>query len=278
MSEVEILPRMEFQTVLPNEEKKKDKIIDAIIIAPEISLRKKARVALKSGYLPTTMFSEEQVVTIARAGEELGLPFMSSLRSISLVDGKITLEAGLMRALVFRRIKGAKIDFIECTSEKCIVEMQREGGKVNRFVYTIEDAKQAGLLKKSNWQKYPISMLIARASAIGCRSIFPDALLGGSVYDPDEIGLTISEYEIEIERLKSEIISLAVALPEEKRTACLDQTQDAVSRCNVTLLEKILLRTREIVEGRELQEGKVEVVQVVESDPIEVETNNRGIK
>jgi hypothetical protein len=260
---------MEQQTVVvsPGIGSDDRKPIDAIIVAPEVALRKKARVALKSGYLPSTIFTEEQVVTIVRAGEELGIPFMSSLRSISLVDGKITLEAGLMRALVFRRIRDAQIDFIECSSEKCIVEMQRPGGKVNRFIYTIDDAKVAGLLKKSNWQKYPISMLIARASAIGCRAIFPDALIGGSIYDPDEIGnLPPSEFDIEIERIRQDILSLAVALPEDKRTVCLDQTQEAVSRCNVVMLEKILFRVREIVEGRNVEEGTVEVEVV--SDPI----------
>lgn len=262
------------------EDKKLPALTERILADTERNLRRKARIALKSRYLPVSIYNEEQVITIVRAGEELGLPFMSSLRSISIIEGKISLESSLMRALVFRKIPNSRIDFIECSSEKCIIEMQRPGGKVNTFIFTIEDAKRAGLLKKNNWTKYPISMLIARASAIGCRAIFPDALLGGAVYDPDELEseVQISEYEVEIEKFRSEILALSTSLPEDKRTMCIDQTNDAAFKCNVSMLEKILVRTREIVENfksnKEESDGQIvvpignEVTQITNSQEV----------
>jgi len=222
-----------------------------------IMLREKAKVFLRSGYAPVSMYREEQVITIVRAGQELGLPFHASLRCISIIEGKIALEAALMRALVFRKIKGARIDFIECSAERCVVEMQRPGGRVNAFVYTIEDARRAGLLSKKNWQRHPISMLIARASSIGCKAIFADALLGGNVFDPDEIDEITNENsdeQLEIDKLRESIYALASSLSEERRVVCLQQAQQAISQRNTTLLEKILAKLREIVEGRELRE------------------------
>jgi hypothetical protein len=238
------------------EEPKAKPAIEQVLVATEAQLRRKARIALKSGYLPSTVYTEDQVLTIVRAGEELGLPFMSSLRSIHLIEGKIGLDATVMRALVFRKIPGARIDFLECSAERCLVEMQRPGGKTNVFAFTIEDARRAGLLKKNNWIKYPISMLIARASALGIRAIFPDAILGadGLMYELDEISDEISlhpkmsERDIEIEKIRSQILALIVSMPEEKRTACIDQTNRAAEKYNIELLNKILARTKEIVE------------------------------
>lgn len=243
------------------------------IIKPssELQIRRKAKLALRSGYLPPNIFTEEQVFVIVKAGEELGIPFMSSIRSISLVEGKITLESSLMRALVFRKIPGARIDFIEASSEKCVVEMQRPGGKVNRFTFTIEDAKKAGLAQKKNWQRFPISMLISRVSAIGCRAVFPDALLGGNVYDPEELesASVVSEFDLEVENLKQSISAIVMDLPEEKRTICIDQMNDAVNRGNVNMLKKILSRTKEIIEEFKSESLNNEVAdEIVETEEV----------
>ena len=74
-------------------------------------------------------------------------------------------------------------------------------------------------------------------------------------------------------RIHKEILALSIALPEDKRTVCLDQTQEAMSRSNIQMLEKIRSRVKELVEGRELvEEGKVEVEVV--SDPIVSETQS----
>lgn len=234
--------------------------VEQVLLATEFSLRKRARVALKSGYLPTSIYTEEQVLMIVRAGEELGLPFMASLRSISLVEGKIALEATLMRALALRKIKGSKIVFHECSAQRCVVEMSRPSAAI-MVTYSVEDAQRAELTKKTNWRRHPISMLIARASAIGCRAIFADALLGGSVYDPDELDRSgdgsMSEQDVEIERFKQEIEALAVALPEEKREACLRQTRDAALTGNVALLQKIRDRVKSLVDPQDPPEEPV---------------------
>lgn len=245
---------IEVKADLPKPEEKKP-ILEQVLIATEAQLRRKARIAIKSGYLPSNIYTEDQVLTIVRAGEELGLPFMSSLRAIHLIEGKIALEATAMRALVFRKIPGARIDFIECSAERCLVEMQRPGGKTNVFAFTIEDARRAGLLGKKNW-KYPVSMLIARASTIGIRAIFPDAILGGFGImseldeledDADRHSQAMSDIDIEIEKLRTEILTASAPMAADKRATCLDQTNKAAANYNVELLQKILSRAKEVV-------------------------------
>jgi len=134
--------------------------------------------------------------------------------------------------------------------------MQRPGGKTNLFAFTIGDAQRAGLVKKNNWMKYPISMLIARASAMGIRAIFPDAILGGCgmVYEIDEIDdretpSGLSDRDIEIERLRTEILTASAPMAADKRATCLDQTNKAAANYNIELLQKILSRAKEIVES-----------------------------
>lgn len=239
----------------PTQPAKLPAAVEQVLAATEVSLRKRARIALKSGYLPTSVYTEEQVLMIARAGEELGLPFISSLRSISLVEGKISLEATLMRALVLRKVKGSRIIFRECSSQRCLVEMSRPSASIT-VEYTIEDAARAELLKKSVWKKNPISMLIARASAIGCRAIFGDVLFGGNAYDPDELGdeESMSDQDVEIEQCRQEIEALAVALPEEKRNICLSQTRNAVLLRNGVLLQKIRNRVKSLLDSPPVEE------------------------
>jgi hypothetical protein len=267
---------IEAKADLPKVEKK-DPIIEQVLVATEAQLRRKARIAIKSGYLPSNIYTEDQVLTIVRAGEELGLPFMSSLRCIYLIEGKIALEATAMRALVFRKIPGARIDFIECSAERCLVEMQRPGGKTNLFAFTIEDARRAGLLAKKNW-KYPISMLIARASTIGIKAIFPDAILGGfglayevDEIDDDKVG-PLSETDIEIEKLRSEILIVSSSMPDDKRLACLDQTNKAAAKYNIELLQKILLRAKEVVGTAPTQPATPPGTQPTTTSPITKES------
>jgi hypothetical protein len=57
--------------------------------------------------------------------------------------------------------------------------------------FTIEEAKNADLLKKDNWKFYPKRMLKARAVSYAVRDLFPDIFAG--VYAPDEIPLENSE-------------------------------------------------------------------------------------
>jgi hypothetical protein len=161
------------------------------------ALKEQARIALSSGYLPKSIRTPEQAITIGLAGRELGLPPLTAFRSIHLIDGKITLSADLMHALVHKRVAGAVCNVVVTNNEKCVVEAQRPGGKVVAFEFTLDDAKAAGLTGKENWRKYPAAMLRARAISAACRAVFPEIFLG--VYTPEELESAV-ETTREVER------------------------------------------------------------------------------
>lgn len=133
--------------------------------------------------------SEQAALTIMLQGRELGLQPMAAIRNIYVIEGKPSLSADLMSALVIQQ-GHPPIKVVESTPEKCTVIAQRRGGEPYTHTFTIKEADKAGLLNKSNWKSYPASMLRARAIGGAARIVFPDVLAG--VYTPDELGATVS--------------------------------------------------------------------------------------
>lgn len=150
-------------------------------------LEKQVTMAIKSGFLPASIKSPEQAITIALKGRELGIQPLQAFSQIHIIQGKPTISSELMLALIYRNCKGAVINYLESTSDACVIEACRPGGKMNTFSFNIEEAKSAGLLQKENWRKYPDAMLRARCIAIVARAVFPDAIMGAS-YTAEELG------------------------------------------------------------------------------------------
>lgn len=166
----------------------------SLVVAPEAEvsadqwrvMRDQAAVFVKSGFLPSSIRTPEQALTVMLTGRELGIPPMTAIRLIAVVDGKPTIEAELMAAMIFRDHGGDALRLEESTAARATYRYKRRGWPEYRtFTFTIEEAKQAGLLGKKNWQGYPAAMLRARCvSAIG-RLAFPDTI--GGMYTPEEL-------------------------------------------------------------------------------------------
>lgn len=132
------------------------------------------------------MTTESAFILIARCAE-LGLSAVQGLCSIHIIKGKPVLSADLMVGLVKSKACCAWFMVVESTNEEAVYETLRVGEpKPTRMVFTIKDAKRAGLLGNPNWSKYPAAMLRARASSALARAVFPDVV--GGLYDPDELG------------------------------------------------------------------------------------------
>lgn len=159
-------------------------------------LKEQAKMAIVSGLLPKHIVKPEQAVIIAMKGKELGIPFMQAMSGITVIQGKPALSAELMLALIYRNVPGAQINFLtdpEKAHTECAVEMARPHGKPQRFKFTLEDAKRAGLLSNPSWTKYPAAMLRARTVSAAARAVFPDAIMG--CYTPEEIGGEVVDAE-----------------------------------------------------------------------------------
>jgi hypothetical protein len=156
------------------------------------AMRQQADVIVRSGMAPKSVNTPEKVLTIALKGRELQIPPMQALSHIHIVEGKPTLSAELMAALVQRA--GHKLRVLETNDERCVVEGERrdDPGHPQRLEFTIEEAEQAGVARKQVWRSYPAAMLRARAISALCRFAFADVLMGAS-YTPEELGADVDE-------------------------------------------------------------------------------------
>lgn len=144
-----------------------------------------AKLVVASGLAPKAVRTPEAAVVMILTGRELGLTAMQSIRSIHVVEGKPLLSADLMLALVLRLPTCEMFACVETTDALASFVAKRRGQPETRLSFSIEQARNAGLLGKDNWKKYPAAMLRARAIAALARLVFPDAFVG--VYEEDEI-------------------------------------------------------------------------------------------
>ena len=132
----------------------------------------------------------QAVLTTILAGRELGMQAMASLRAIHIVEGKPTLSADLIRALI---IRSGLAKFFRCTERsatRATFETQRGDDPPVSLTFTIDEARQAWSKSedgwaKSGWGKNPADMLVARAGAKLARLVYPDVVHG--IYTPEEL-------------------------------------------------------------------------------------------
>jgi hypothetical protein len=136
------------------------------------------------------------------AGRELGLGPVESMRAFHIIEGKIEMSADLLA----QRVKGHdKYDYrvASITNDECSIQFyervdgERETLGVSTF--TMEDAHAAGLVKSGGaWQKYPRSMLFARALSNGVGWFCPDVAGGSRIYVEGEISGVDPDTSLEV--------------------------------------------------------------------------------
>lgn len=150
-----------------------------------------AKALAASDLLPHAYRGKPANVLVALAlGDALGIAPTTALYGINVIQGKPTLSAETMRAIVLAH--GHRFDVVTFTELEAVVACARRErpGDVSTFAFTIEDARRAGLVG-GNYEKFPKAMLLARATSQACRAVFADVLAGVS-YTPDEL-----EHELE---------------------------------------------------------------------------------
>lgn len=139
--------------------------------------------------------SPQAVLSTVMVGRELGLPAMASLRSVHNIEGKHSLAASLMLALVLKSGLAEFFEPISFSPTEATFETKRKGARNPvKLTHTIEMAQQAWPKKKadwldafnaSGWGRNPTDMLVARATARLARMVYPDLLAG--LYTPEEL-------------------------------------------------------------------------------------------
>jgi hypothetical protein len=145
----------------------------------------------QAGLLPKAYHGQPGNVLLAvEMGESLGIPTMTAISSIHIVDGKPTASAGLMSALVRRA--GHRLR-VTGDDTRAVAEIVRADDPdfTFRSEWTMERAKAAGLTGKGVWKSYPAAMLKARAISEVARDACQEAL-SGVIYTPEELGAAIT--------------------------------------------------------------------------------------
>lgn len=171
---------------------------NAIVEAPKkaqnniTALERLAQHAYQSGLFKGKVNNISSGVIALAFGQDLGLSATTSLTSIHVIDGKPSMSANLMLALV-KKTPGWKVKVVKRTHTECVLEWSENGEVLGRSEFTMEDAKLAGLANKDNWRKYPKQMLFNRCVADGFRTFCPHLACGHTVYTPDELGAQVDD-------------------------------------------------------------------------------------
>lgn len=146
-----------------------------------------AEVVAASGFFSDAKSKAQCAVKIL-AGLELGLPAFASMTGISIIQGKPSLSANLMAAMVKRSgVYDYRVRRLD--DNGCEIEFFQRGESIGFSSFGAEDAVKAGI-KGAMYGKYPRNMFFARAMSNGVRWYCPDLFLGASVYTPEELGDT----------------------------------------------------------------------------------------
>jgi hypothetical protein len=134
---------------------------------------------------------ESAVMMIMLAARELDIPPMAALNGgINIINGKTEISSRMMAALIIRR--GHKISVEQSTDQQCVLKGVRINGETAYETFTIEEAKQANLIKDGGgWKKWPKDMLYARCLSRLARRLFPDVI--GMGYVEGEIRESINK-------------------------------------------------------------------------------------
>jgi hypothetical protein len=154
-----------------------------------------ARSMAASGFFPDSKELSKAVVKIL-AGRELGFGAFASMAGVAVIQGKPVVGANLTAAAIKQTGK-YNYRVLTHTDQECKIAFY-EGGVdgdhcVGVSIFTMDDAKAAGLTAKDNWKKYPRNMLFARAISNGQKWYAPDVYNGVTVYTPDEMGAVVDE-------------------------------------------------------------------------------------
>jgi hypothetical protein len=145
---------------------------------------------VKSNLIPKNFKQVQDAWFAILYGREMGLSPIYSLSNISVINGKPSLSADGMLAVVKSSPEYGGIE-VTSTDTACKVTLKRlyKTGVVDITTaeFTIEDAKKAGLCDSPGcmYKKYPKRMLRARAISYACRDAFGDVLAGN--YSEEEL-------------------------------------------------------------------------------------------
>jgi hypothetical protein len=188
----------------------------ASVEASQTDLQKFLGTLITSKQLPTHIKTVAEAFTIAQMGKELGFPTMQAFHYIIPIQGKLSLSAKAIGALlrkggvkyitqedgVWVYADGTTSAIINPGDQRPIDQRTTilfiRDGMEERCSFSWKDAEKQGLTTKDNWKRMPKEMLYARCIAKGANRIGSDLLLG--LYAVEELADSFSINESHITR------------------------------------------------------------------------------
>lgn len=151
-----------------------------------------ARVVAPSAMLPKAFQNNPaSLLVAAEYADALGINRINALTEIHMVQGRPTLSANLMAAMV--RKAGHKLRIM---TKPGAVQAALNRADYPDYPFTVvwdmEKAKQSGLLGRDTWKNYPDQMLRNRAISEVVRQGASEILLGAT-YTPEELGAEVDQ-------------------------------------------------------------------------------------
>lgn len=139
-----------------------------------------AELISKSSMIPKDYVNNPGNILVAMQwGMEIGLHPLQGLQSIAVINGRPSLWGDAALALVLASPVCEYVDESASDATHGVCEVKRKGDAPHVQVFTIDDAKKAGLWGKAGpWTTYPSRMLIMRARSWALRDKFTDVLRG----------------------------------------------------------------------------------------------------
>jgi hypothetical protein len=151
-------------------------------------MKEQANMLIKTGFLPPSVKTPEQVIAIALTGRELGIGMMEAIRGVNVIQGKPSVAPQLMLALAIRTGQMESYS-MKSDATGATVVVKRKGWPEHIAKFGPAEAKALGLSEKDNYKKQASVMYQWRALAQALRFTFPDAVSG--VYTFEEMGADV---------------------------------------------------------------------------------------
>lgn len=146
-------------------------------------VEKLAKAMSASRLFPSAQTPENALALMLLCQSE-GIHPAQAVRRFHVIKGQVAMRADAMLAEF--QARGGKIQWLTSDKTEARAIFEHASGGKYEYSYTIEDAKQAGLIRPdSGWSKFPAAMLRARCISGAIRMVLPGVVCG--VYTPEEV-------------------------------------------------------------------------------------------
>ncbi len=146
----------------------------SLALVPFVEMQSMASAIAKSGLFG--MKSSDQALALMLVAQAEGQHPATITQDYDIIQGKATRKTHSVLARF--QAAGGSVAWHSLTAEIADATFSHPQGGSLRMVWTIQQAKAAGLAGKDNWKNYPRAMLRARCIAEGVRAVYPAAIGG----------------------------------------------------------------------------------------------------